>query len=380
MTFRTRLALIMSAVILAISAAIWIYLPRKLEKEAISLIARKAETLAQLTAFTIHPAIYFQDRAALEEALTGTQRDRDVAFVIVTDPVGKQLAAFHPERAGGERMYEVTAPIREGPQELARLRIGMSLARLDGQLARMRMVIGVLSAAVLAAGLLTVVLISNLMTRPLRELSKRLLTVQEQERVRISREVHDELGQALTAMKIDVQHLIRERGDLTEPLGKVSKCIDEIVDIVRRIAADLRPAILDDLGVTAALEQQLRRVRESTGMKTALTVDEEPELDMLTGVTLYRIAQEGLANVVRHANATEVEVTLAVRDGAAVLTIRDDGQGIRTDQVASPSSLGLLGMRERAELLGGSVTINGQPGRGTVLTVTLPLSHASPVR
>ncbi|HEX2060234.1 MAG TPA: ATP-binding protein [Thermoanaerobaculia bacterium] len=380
MSFRTRLALTMSAVILAISGAIWIYLPRKLEKEAIALISQKAETLAQLTAFTIHPAIYFQDRAALEEALTGARRDRDVAFVIVTDPAGKQLAAFHSERARGARLFEVTAPIREDDRELARLRIGMSLARLDRQLARMRLAIGTLSAAVLAAGLLAVVLISNLMTRPLRDLSKRLLSVQEQERVRISREVHDELGQALTAMKIDLQQIIRAHPELADSLGKIGRNIDEIVDIVRRIAADLRPSVLDDLGVTAALEQQLRRVRESTGLKTTLKVVEEPQLDMLTGVTLYRIAQEGLANVVRHANASEVEMTLSVRDGAAVLEIRDDGRGIRRDEATSPQSLGLLGIRERAELLGGSVTIDGRPGKGTVLTVTLPLSNASTLR
>ena len=381
MSFRTRLALTMSAVILALSAAIWFYLPRKLEREAIALISQKAETLAQLTAFTIHPAIYFQDRAALEEALTATRRDRDVAYVIVTDPAGRQLAAFHPERAtGGRGLYEVNAPIREGNQELARLRIGMSLARVHGQIAQMRIAIGVLSGVILAAGLLAVVLISNLMTRPLRELSKRLLSVQEQERVRISREVHDELGQALTAMKIDLQQIARDRGDLAEPLGRVAQNIDGIVDLVRRIATDLRPAILDDLGVTAALEQQLRRVRESTGMKTTLTVSEEPNLDMLTGVTLYRIAQEGLANVVRHAQATEVEMTLSIRDGAAVLEIRDDGRGIRADEAASRGSLGLLGIRERAELLGGTVKIEGEAGKGTRLTVTLPVSDASPLR
>jgi signal transduction histidine kinase len=439
-SFRARLALTMSALILLIAAAIYLYLPRKLEEEAIALTSHKAETLAQLTAFTIHPAVYFNDRAALEEALSGTRRDKDVAYVIVRDPRGTVLASVHPERATGGRgvsrdgtLYEVVTPIRDGARELARLHIGMSLARLNRSMAEMRIAIGLLSAFILAAGLVAAVLVSNLLTRPLREvaagagrlaagelghrvpegrgdeigqlaasfndmaariaerdaslrqLSKRLLSVQEQERVRIAREVHDELGQALTAMKIDLQQLGKRHRELQEPLAGIARTIDETVDIVRRIAADLRPAILDDLGITAALEQQLRRLRESTGMQTTLTVAEEPEIDMLTGATLYRIAQEALANVVRHAEAKTVEISLTIDGSAAVLKIRDDGRGMSPQKATDPQSLGLLGIRERAELLGGSVTIDSLPGEGTMVIATLPLTkheadHAHPLR
>ena len=419
LSFRARLALTMSDLILVIAAAIWIYLPRMLEREAIALITHKAETLAQLTAFTIHPAIFFGDHGALEEALSGTRQDKDVAYVIVTDPAGQTLASFHPERANDATLYRVQTPIRDQGHEIARLHIGMSLARLHRQIVQMRVAIGVLSAIILGAGLAAVFLISNVLTRPLREvaagaeqiasgdlthrvpagradeigqlaasfndmaarlaerdaalreLSKRLLAIQEQERVRIAREVHDELGQALTAMKIDLQR---------KPPAEIAHTIDHIVDLVRRIAADLRPSILDDLGVTAALEQQLRRLRESTGIETSLVVDEEPQLDMLTSVTLYRIAQEALANVMRHANATSVEVALALRNGAAVLEISDNGQGISREQIDGSRSLGLIGMRERAELLGGSVTIDGRPGEGTIVTVTLPLAKEDPNR
>lgn len=422
LSFRARLAATMSALILLICAAIWVYVPRKIEDEAIALIAHKAETLGQLTAFTIHPSIHFQDRAALEEALSGTRQDKDVSYVIVDDAAGNRLASFRPERATAGGHYKVTTPIRDEGKEIARLEIGISLERLNRQIMRTRVAIGVMTAIILAAGLLAVFLISDLMTRPLRELaaaaqriasgdlnqrvpagrgdeiglladafndmaakvaerdaslrllSRRLLSIQEEERIRIAREVHDELGQALTAMKIDLQHLGRQHEPLQEPLTTIGRTIDQIVDLVRRIATDLRPAILDDLGVTAALEQQLRRLRETTGMKTTLTVTEEPQLDMLTGATLYRIAQEGLANVVRHAQATDVEVTLAVRDGAAVLEITDNGRGLSQDQVASARSLGLIGMRERAELLGGTVVIDSDPGEGTTLEVTLPLN------
>ncbi|HEY5610544.1 MAG TPA: HAMP domain-containing protein [Thermoanaerobaculia bacterium] len=448
MSFRARLAVTMSALILAISAAIFIVLPQKLEDEALALITHKAETLAELTAFTIHPALYFQDRAALDEALSGARRDKDVAYILVTDPAGNTLAASRPERAtaagrvrtvaGGSishdrSLYEVTMPIRDGESVLARLHIGVSLARLHREVAQIRVTIGVLSAVILAAGLIGVLLISNLLTRPLRDvaagarriaagdlgqrvpagrddeigqlaesfndmashvaerdaslrhsreqlrlLSKRLLAIQEEERVRIAREVHDELGQALTAMKIELQQLgIREQA-LEKPLGDVGRSIDEIVELVRRIATDLRPAILDDLGVSAALEQQLRRVRETTGIKTTLVVAEEPQLDRLTGATLYRIVKEALANVVRHAEASEVTVSLAIENEAALLEIGDNGKGITREQIESTQSLGLLGIRERAELLGGSVAIEGRRGEGTVLKVSLPLSKDEP--
>jgi len=448
LSFRARVALAMGALILVIAAAVSIYLPQKLEDEAIALIGHKADTLAELTAFTIHPSIYFKDRAALEEALSGTRRDKDVAYVVVTDPAGARLAQFHPQRATPEALarrtrgggvsrdrslYETMLPINEQGSELARLYIGMSLARLNREVMEMRVAIGALSAFILAAGLLAVILISNVLTRPLRDvaagaqriaagdlghrvaegredeigqlatsfndmaarvaerdaslrqLSKRMLSIQEQERVRIAREVHDELGQALTAMKIDLQQLGRRHPPVVDPLVPISRAIDETVELVRRIATDLRPAVLDDLGVTAALEQQLRRLRENSGIQTTLTVSEEPELDMLTGVTLYRIAQEALANVIRHAEASEVEVSLSIVDGAAVLEIRDNGKGMSREQIASSRSLGLLGMRERAELLGGMVSIEARPGEGTIVKATLPLgkddpNRASPVR
>ena len=447
LSFRARLALTMGALILLMASAISIYVPWKLEQEAIALIAHKADTLMQLTAFTIHPALYFQDRAALEEALSGTRSDKDVAYAVVTDGAGRMLSAFHRERAteaalarraagGGlsrdRSLYEAMIPIREGGRVLARLHVGISLARLNAQVAQIRIAIGAWSVFILTAGLIAVAFISNVLTRPLRhvaagaariaagefgqrvpagrgdeigqlaasfnemaanvaerdaslresreqlrQLSKRLLTIQEQERVRIAREVHDELGQALTAMKIDLQQIARRHAALEEPLVPVAHKIDQIVDLIRRIASDLRPAILDDLGVSAALEQQLRRLRESSGIKTSLTVSEEPELDMLTGATLYRIAREALANVVRHAGASQVEVSLGTRGGAAVLEIRDDGRGITPEEASGPRSLGLLGIRERAELLGGSMTIEGRPGAGTVLTVTLPVTYSS---
>ena len=427
LSFRARLALVMGALILLISAVIWIYVPRKLEEEAITLIAHKAETLAHLTAFTIHPALYFKDRGALQEALMGTRQDKDVAYVVVAGPTGDRLSVFHPERASSKALsrtapggglspdgslYEVMTPVRDGNRQLARLYLGISLERVRREIGKTRVAIGLLGGGILALGVIAIVLISDLLTRPLRQvaagaqriaagdlghrvpsgrgdeigrlagsfndmaekvsardaslrqLSRRLLSVQEQERVRIAREVHDELGQALTALKIDVSR--------DQPASDLSQTIDKIVDLVRRIATDLRPAILDDLGVTAALEQQLRRLRERTGIATTLNVPEDPQLDMLTSVTVYRIVQESIANVVRHADASRVDVSLIITGRTVVLEIRDNGRGITREEIASWQSLGLLGIRERAELLGGSVGIEGRPGEGTLLSVTLP--------
>ena len=417
----------MGSLLLILAVFVWIQVPLMMEAEAVTLVAHRAETLAQLTAFTIHPALYFKDPGALQEALAGTRQDKDLAYVLVTGPTGAPLSALHSERAsagnlarsregGGlssdRSMYEVMTPIRDRDRLLARLFLGISLQRARKEIARTRLGIGVLSGAVFALGLLAVVFLSNLLTRPLRDvaggaariaagemshrvpsgrtdeigllagafndmagkvaardaalrqLSRRLLMTQEEERVRIAREVHDELGQALTALKIDVAR--------NQPPDELSRTIDKVIDLVRRIATDLRPAVLDDLGMTAALEQQLRRLRERTGIETTLHVPVDPPLDMLTGMTVYRIVQEALANVMRHAGATRVEVSLLTRGEMLLLEIGDNGRGITETQVASAESLGLRGIRERAELLGGVVTITGSPRTGTRLSVSLP--------
>lgn len=444
LSFRTRLSMAMGAIILLIASAIWLYVPRKLEAEAIRLVAHKAETLARLTAFTIHPAVYFQDRDALHEALSGTLADEDVAYVIVVGADGRTLAAYHLERttsaalarrdAGGalsadRSLFETMMPIRDRQRELARLHIGISLHRVHREIADVRLAIGLLSLLILAAGIAAVAATTTLLTRPLSEvaagarsiaagdlesrvpesrndeigelaaafnemaarvaerdaslrhsrdqlrlLSRRLLTVQEEERVRIAREVHDELGQGLTAVKIDLLQVARGHPAVEEQLTSAGRSIDQIVEIVRRIAADLRPSILDDLGIAAALEQLLRRLRETSGLRTALDVPADPPLDMLSAATLYRIAREGLTNVVRHAHASRVEVSLEIREGNIVLRIRDDGTGISPEQAANPRSLGLVGMRERAELLGGQMSLDSRPGGGTILTVSLPVA------
>jgi PAS domain S-box-containing protein len=215
----------------------------------------------------------------------------------------------------------------------------------------------------------------------LRALSAHLQKVREEERTHIAREVHDELGQALTALKMDTVSLI-DAGDpksLNSKVRSMSALIDETVQTVRRIASELRPGILDDLGIVAALQWQAQEFHKRSGIRCKMTsrLTQFP-LNREHATALFRVCQEALTNVARHARATEVEIKLGKKSGAIVLEVRDNGQGITAEEMANPKSLGLMGMRERVLLLGGTLAIGGQPKKkGTKVTVTIPLEKVS---
>jgi signal transduction histidine kinase len=217
----------------------------------------------------------------------------------------------------------------------------------------------------------------------LRALSDRLLGIQEEERSRIAREIHDDLGQLLTALKMDVGGLIAaaDAGNrIADPLrSRVESTLDRTVDSVQRIAAELRPGALDDLGLLAALESEASVFEERTGIECELSLEvsdeiSDPHLPKATEAAIYRILQEAMTNVARHADATRIEIRMRIREGSLVLEVRDDGRGISEEQVQSRDSLGLIGIRERSGILGGSLHIEGFPGRGTILSVRIPLS------
>jgi PAS domain S-box-containing protein len=213
--------------------------------------------------------------------------------------------------------------------------------------------------------------------KQLRELTARLQSVREEERAKVAREIHDELGQALTAIKIDLASLIRApRADQKEELEKtesILKLVDQTILSVRRIATELRPAILDDLGLVAAVEWAAEEFDARTGTNCRLDLpDEDIVIDQDRTTAIFRIFQETLTNVSRHAEATQVDVRLGREDGNIVLEVRDYGRGIGEEQFAASRSLGILGMRERALLLGGVLTIRGAPGKGTIVRVVIP--------
>jgi PAS domain S-box-containing protein len=214
----------------------------------------------------------------------------------------------------------------------------------------------------------------------LRALSGRIEAVREDERTAVAREIHDELGQALTALKMDVAWVLR-RGDgapmseaVVDKLKGMSKMTDQIIDQVRRISSELRPGVLDDLGLVAAVEWQAQEFEARTGMSCVFEAHvRDARFERSLSTAIFRILQEALTNVVRHAEASRVEVRLQQEDLRLRLEVSDDGKGISEEAISSTKSLGLLGIRERVRRLGGGVMLSGTRERGTRIVVELPL-------
>jgi signal transduction histidine kinase len=163
-------------------------------------------------------------------------------------------------------------------------------------------------------------------------------------------------------------------GVLKNRVGTLTKLIDDTIQAIRKISISLRPGILDDLGIAAALSWQARRFRELTGIACTCSADvETTDIRENHATTLFRICQECLTNVARHADATKVQVTLREKGGKLVLTVEDNGRGITEEEGRSPTSLGILGMRERILNLGGTFSIRGRPGRETRVRVEVPV-------
>jgi signal transduction histidine kinase len=212
----------------------------------------------------------------------------------------------------------------------------------------------------------------------LRELSARLQSIREEERTHIARAIHDELGQTLTGLKMDVawlqRHLDGQQPALLEKTQAMSGLIDATIKTVRQISTELRPGILDDLGLVATIEWQLQEFQTRTGIETKLiSSPEETRLDADGATTVFRIFQEILTNVTRHAQATQVEVDLEETAAFLTLRVQDNGRGITESEIHDPKSIGLLGIQERARLRAGEVHFYGRPGKGTTVTVRLPL-------
>ncbi|MFL7794332.1 MAG: GAF domain-containing protein [Anaerolineae bacterium] len=211
----------------------------------------------------------------------------------------------------------------------------------------------------------------------LRDLTAYLQTAREEERTHIAREIHDELGQTLTALKFDLSWLIKrlpeDQPDLEKRAQVMSGLIDDTIHTVRRVATELRPGLLDDLGLAAAIEWQAQEFTARTDIDCDLQLDDaSTSLDRDLATAVFRIFQETLTNIARHAEATEVRVTLADGPGELTLTVQDNGKGITESQVSDSKSLGLIGMRERARAWGGDITFEGVPNRGTTVTVRIP--------
>ncbi|HLS85224.1 MAG TPA: response regulator [Burkholderiales bacterium] len=212
----------------------------------------------------------------------------------------------------------------------------------------------------------------------LRRLAAHLISVREEERTHIAREIHDELGQVLTGLKMEVGWLARRLKEpaLLEKTESMSKLIDSSVQTVRKIATGLRPEMLDDMGLIAAVAWQAKEFQKRTGIRCRTKLAPETKLDLEVSTTVFRIFQEILTNVARHARATRVDIELELAEDQLRLEVTDNGVGIAEEDLHGRKSLGLLGMQERALLFGGEVSITGTPGHGTRVAVTIPLRRA----
>jgi signal transduction histidine kinase len=217
----------------------------------------------------------------------------------------------------------------------------------------------------------------------LRALAARVESLREQERSAIAIEIHDQIGQALTALKLDLAWLERrlrpeppsDLPRLRERIGVMMDIVDATADRVHNVAMELRPDVLDRLGLPAALEWQARQFQQRTGLETHFMTDVVPPQDPLRSTAMFRIAQEALTNVARHAAAQTVRISLTGTDRELTLSIADDGRGLDPDRPAGAARLGLLGMRERALAFGGDVVVEGAEGAGTVVVARIPLGH-----
>jgi PAS domain S-box-containing protein len=313
-----------------------------------------------------------------------------------SDALGQSLDRFIPSRFRAAHREHVRAFKATGVTSRAMGKLGDLLAlRADGR--EFPIEASISQTEVGGAKLFTVILrditerkvAEGALSRSegqLRALAARLQRAREEEGIRISRELHDQLGRCLTSIKMDLlfieklvsrQALTEDMRSITEKTQGMLEAVDETVHVVRRISTELRPGILDDLGIAAAVEWQTKDFQRRTGITCIANITEEDlEVSREQATALFRIFQEILTNVTRHSKAGKVWIHLDAQDGEVVLEVEDDGIGISSEAASQPHALGLVGMRERAAVFGGQVEIAGIPGKGTTVVVRMPINES----
>ena len=226
---------------------------------------------------------------------------------------------------------------------------------------------------------------SRYMQLQLRLLSRQLLSAQEEERKKISRELHDVIAQTLTTINVRLAALKKEAAlntkGLERSIARTQRLVEHSVNIVHRFARELRPTVLDDLGLVPALHTFMKGFRAETGIQVSLSAFAELEqVNEDKRTVLYRVAQEALTNVARHAQASQVQVRIQKQNGSVCMRIKDNGKGFQQDRVLSAKKgkrLGLLGMRERLEMVGGDFALASTPGKGTTVFAQIPLNDST---
>jgi len=217
-------------------------------------------------------------------------------------------------------------------------------------------------------------------TGELTELARHLQHVQEEERARLSRGLHDELGGVLLAARMDVtwmqRHAAGDNPDVKTRLERLKQVLDQGIDLKRRVVEELRPTLLDTMGLLAALRWQSEETCRRAELRcTERFPDEEPPFNRAGAIALFRVVQEALANIAKHARASEVEIALELTDRDVVVTVRDNGVGAASADLTRPRSHGIAGLRHRIQVLGGRLDISSAPNRGTTIRVEVPLAN-----
>ena len=214
----------------------------------------------------------------------------------------------------------------------------------------------------------------------IRSLTAKMELIREEERVQVARQIHDELGQLLTGFRIDLSWLAKNQKAILEKSKSMMKLSDTTLESVQRISSELRPGLLDELGLTKAIDWQAQDFQSRCGIKCNLSLEfDDRDVDRNLATAVFRIFQEAITNVARHSHATRMSIKLREEDGDLILTITDNGRGIEEDEKNNPKSLGLVGIRERAQAFEGKIKINGIPGKGTTVVAQIPIRRSNEI-
>jgi len=216
-------------------------------------------------------------------------------------------------------------------------------------------------------------------SKQLRELNKKIENIKEEQNVQIAREIHDELGQSLTAINLEVNWVSKKHADnpqIVSRMYEISKIVENTIGTVRKISRDLRPRLLDQLGILPAIESLIKDFKNRTGIETILIMPEiSVNLDSTGSITVYRILQEALTNITRHSKCTRVDITINVEKNSLILKIKDNGAGFNLkNKINETESLGLIGMQQRADMIHGKIEINTKEEHGTEIILNVPVN------
>jgi PAS domain S-box-containing protein len=332
-------------------------------------------------------------RNLVDNALVGIFQTNLKGEILFANEALSRMAKF---RSPAEMMEQGALPRYKDPKAREEMiKILLRQGKIDGFSTEMLTKTGetryALTSAVLSDGKISGVVIDITSLRNMerelrrsqeefRDLARHLQSVREEERTDIAREIHDGLGQSLTALKMDLSWLAKRiPGDQRSLLNKIrsmSDLIDGNIRSVKRLSSELRPGLLDEIGLNAAIEWYLESFEDRTGIRCQVKYDSnrgDLHLDRNRATALFRVLQEAMTNVVRHADATRVMISARIEDDRFILSIRDNGNGITEADLSNPRSYGLIGMRERVQPWGGELDIRGNEGKGTTVVVSIPL-------